>query len=171
MTCEALRLNCKIVLGYKSSADVVLAAERAEIDSVYTSDSSALHYDRSGRVKAIATMARERSTLLPNVPTLFELATIPPEDAWIVDFRADLDELGRLFVTTPGVPLARLTVLREALKKILTDPGVIAEGAAAERFINFRDWQSAERMMRGSLRDVPADRKARVRHAIVEKYK
>ncbi len=171
MTCEALRLQCKIVIGYKSSSDVVLAAERGEIDSVYTSDSSALHYDRSGRVKAIATMARERSTLLPDVPTLFELTKIPPEDAWIFDFRTDLDELGRIFVTTPGVPLDRLTVLREALHNILVDPAIVAEGAAAERYINYRDWETAQKMMRGALRDVPPDRKARVRQAIMEKFK
>ena len=69
------------------------------------------------------------------------------------------------------MPLDRLTVLREALRSILTDPAVIAEGAAAERYINYRDWQSAQQMMRGALRDVPADRKARVRQAIVDKYK
>ena len=171
LTCEVLHLQCKIVIGYKSSADVVLAVERGEIESVYTSDSSALHYDRSGRVKAIANMARERSKLLPHVPTLFELINIPPEDAWIVDFRADLDELGRIFVTTPGVPLDRLTVLREALHKILTDPAVVAEGAAAERFIDYRNWKSAQEMMRRAIKDVPPDRKARVRAAILEKYK
>ena len=170
LTCEALRLQCKIVLGYKSSADVVLAVERGEVDSVYTSDSSALHYDRSGRVKAIANMARERSSLLPHVPTLFESADIAPEDSWIVDFRADLDELGRIFVTTPGVPLERLTVLREALHKVLADPAVIAEGAAAERYIDYRDWKTAQEMMRRALKDVPAERKARLRTIIMGKY-
>jgi tripartite-type tricarboxylate transporter receptor subunit TctC len=171
MTCEALRLQCKIVIGYKSSSDVVLAAERGEIESLYVSDSSAFHYDRSGRVKAIATMARVRSKLLPDVPTLFESVQIPPEDAWIVDFRSDLDDLGRIFVATPGVPLDRLDVLRKALQDILTDPDVVAEGAAAERFIDFRDWKAADDMMRRALKDVPADRKARVRKAIMEKYK
>lgn len=171
MTCEALRLNCKIVLGYKSSADVVLAVERGEIESVYTSDSSALHYDRSGRVKAIAAMSRERSKLMPHVPTLFEQMNIPAEDSWIIDYRADIDELGRIFVTTPNVPLDRLTALRDALQKVLTDPATIAEGAAAERFINFRDWKSARDMMLRALTGLPPERKARLRAAIVDKFK
>src|SRR3546814_17916652 len=38
VTCEALKLDCKIVIGYKGTADVALAVQREAMDSLYLSD-------------------------------------------------------------------------------------------------------------------------------------
>ena len=43
-TCEALKLDCHIVQGYKSSADAGLAVTRGEMDAVYVPESSANHF-------------------------------------------------------------------------------------------------------------------------------
>src|SRR5215208_893930 len=39
-TCEALKLDCHIVAGYKSSADASLAVARGEMDALYVSEAS-----------------------------------------------------------------------------------------------------------------------------------
>jgi tripartite-type tricarboxylate transporter receptor subunit TctC len=46
-TCEALKLDCQIVLGYKGSNDAALAVSRGEMDALYVTDTSANHYQQS----------------------------------------------------------------------------------------------------------------------------
>ena len=77
----------------------------------------------------IAVGDRKRSELMPKVPTLFEALKLTPEQQWWLDFRADLNEFGRVLVTTPNVPADRLAFLRAAIKKVLTDPELIADAA------------------------------------------
>ena len=48
-TCEALKLDCQIVLGYKGSNDAALAVSRGEMDALYVTDTSANHYAAVGR--------------------------------------------------------------------------------------------------------------------------
>ena len=43
-TCEALRLDCHVVQGYKGSADAGLAVTRGEMDALYVPESSANHF-------------------------------------------------------------------------------------------------------------------------------
>jgi hypothetical protein len=96
---------------------------------------------------------------------------VPPEDAWIIDFRADLDDLGRMLVTTPKIPTDRLALLREATRSVLTDPAVIAEARASNRVIDYRDAKTARQLMTRALKSVSPERKARVRAAVMEKFK
>jgi tripartite-type tricarboxylate transporter receptor subunit TctC len=49
VTCEALRIDCSVILGYKSSGDIALAMERGEVDALYVSDSSAANFARATR--------------------------------------------------------------------------------------------------------------------------
>jgi tripartite-type tricarboxylate transporter receptor subunit TctC len=171
ITCEALKLDCKVILGYKSSSDVALAVERGELDSIYVSDSSAVHYARGGRAIAVAAVSRQRSKLMPDTPTLFEALDISPTAAAMIDFRSALDGIGRILVTTPGTPPDRLAVLREAIHHVLTDPEVIAEGAASERLVDFRDATTAREMVTRALTGISADEKAVVRAAVLDKFR
>lgn len=171
ITCEALKLDCKIILGYKSSSDVVLAVERGELDSIYVSDSSSVHYVHGGRTNAIAALSRARSKLLPDTPTIFETAEISPQAAAMIDFRSALDGIGRLLVTTPGVPADRLAVLRDAIHKTLTDPALIAEGASSERLIDYRDAATARDMTLRALTGISPEEKAIVRAAVLDKFR
>src|ERR687889_1875359 len=121
VTCEALHLDCSIILGYKSSGDIALALERGEVDGLYVSDSSGANFSKSGQARPVASMGRTRSALLPDVPTVFEQVKLSPEQEWWLDFRANLNDLGRILATTPGVPAERLEFLRAAVKRALTD--------------------------------------------------
>ncbi len=171
IACEALKLDCKVVLGYKSSSDVVLAVERGELDSIYVSDSSSVHYVHSSRLNAVAAVSRQRSKLLPDTPSIFESLDLSPAAAAMIDFRSALDSLGRILVTTPGVPEDRLAFLRQAIHAVLTDPAVIAEGAASERLIDYRDAETARQMTLRALTGISPDEKAVVRAAVLDKYR
>jgi tripartite-type tricarboxylate transporter receptor subunit TctC len=67
----------------------------------------------------------KRHRLIPNVPTLPELAT-SEEGRVILHAAASTGEFGRSILTTPGVPEERLAALRTAFQEMLKDPDFIA---------------------------------------------
>ena len=170
ITCEALKINCQIVLGFRGSAEIALAVQRAELDALYVSDASAYTYDKAGEARAFATAARNRSKVLPNVPTMFEAVKLTAEQEWWLDFRAALNDLGRILVTAPDTPPERLAHLRAAIKKVLSDPEVIAEGAKSQRMIDFRDGETAHRTTVKLLTGLTPEQKSRVREVVLKKY-
>ena len=111
-------------------------------------------------------MARVRSPLLPQTPTVFEQAKLTADQEWQLDFRANLNDLGRILVTTPGVPEDRLQFLRGAIERVLNNPELIAEGAKTQRFVAFQPAEKALELTRKALTGVPAPQVARMRQVI-----
>lgn len=171
IACEALNLQCKVVIGYKGSAEVALAVQRGEMDAQYVSDTSANNYVKSGQAIAVAAMGRSKSRFFPNLPTIFEAVPLNAEQQWLFDFRTDLDDLGRILVTTPGVPAGRLAFLRAAVKKVLTDPAVRAEGEKSQRYVDFVEPERAREKAVALVGSIKAEQKARIKHIILEKYR
>jgi hypothetical protein len=166
ITCEALKLNCQTILGYRSSGEIALAMERGEVDGLYVSDSSGANYTQAGQVNPVASMARVRSALLPNVPTVFEQVKLTPDQEWWFDFRADLNDLGRILVTMPGTSPERLAFLREAVRRALSNPALIAEGEKSQRFVSYQAPEKALDITRKVLNAVTPEQKKRIREAV-----
>src|ERR1044072_5353272 len=139
LTCEALKLDCHIVQGYKSSADAGLAVTRGEMDAVYVPESSANHFVKSKQNWALATISRTKSQFFKDRPTVFEAAEIDPERLWAMDFLANLEGTGRLLIAPPGSPPARLAYLQAAVKETLLNPQLIAESVKMERIVEYLD--------------------------------
>ncbi len=139
-TCEALKLKCRIVVGYRGSNDVALAVTRGEMDGLYLSDTSVANFVKgSPELRVIAAMGRKRSRFFPQVPTIFESMKLNDEAAWLFDFHSTIEDLGRILVTTPKVPAARLAFLQQAVAKTLQEPALIKEGEKTQRYIDFVD--------------------------------
>ena len=138
-TCEALKLDCHIVQGYKSSADAGLAVTRGEMDAVYVPESSANHFVKTKQNWALATISRTKSQFFQDRPTVFEAARIDPDRIWAMDFLANLEGLGRLLMAPPGIPPARLAYLQAAVKETLHNPQLIADGEKMERIVEYLD--------------------------------
>ncbi len=166
LTCHALKLDCQIVLGYKSSGDIALAMERGEMDGLYLSDSSAANYVKNGQAQAIAAMGHQRSALLPDVPTIFEQIKMTPDQEWWFSFRENLNDLGRILITTPGVPAERIAFLRAAVKKALTNPELMAEGEKTQRFVAYQPPEKALEMTRKVLSGVTPEQKKTIRDVV-----
>jgi tripartite-type tricarboxylate transporter receptor subunit TctC len=160
-TCEALKLDCHIVQGYKSSADAGLAVTRGEMDAVYVPESSANHFVKSQQNWALATISRSKSQFFQDRPTIFEAAKIAPDRIWAMDFLANLEGLGRLLMAPPGIPPARLAFLRAAVKETLANPQLIAEGEKMERIIEYTDPEATLRTVTSVVSDVKPEQKAR----------
>jgi tripartite-type tricarboxylate transporter receptor subunit TctC len=171
VACEALNLKCKVVIGYKGSAEVALAVQRGEMDAQYVSDTSANNYVKSGQAIAVAAMGRNKSRFFPDTPTIFEAVKLTPDQQWWFDFRADLDDLGRILVTTPGVPADRLAFLRDAVKKVLSDPALKAEGEKSQRYVDFVPPEEARKKALGLVTNITPEKKAEAKHVILEKFR
>lgn len=170
MMCEAFAMSCKVVMGYKSSSEAALAITRNEMDALYVSDTSANNYVKSGQNKAIATVSRSRSQFFPNIPTVFESMHLSPEQTYWLELRSNIDALGRILLTTPGIPEERLAYLHAAVKKVLTDPGVIAEGQRTQRYVAFEDADATKTRALSIIANTPADQKARIKDVVTKKY-
>jgi tripartite-type tricarboxylate transporter receptor subunit TctC len=170
ITCATLKLGCKIVLGYKGTADIALALERREMDAMYVSDTSANLYVRSGQNRPVATMARNKSQFFPDVPTIFELVKLTPEQEWWFDFRSTLDALGRVLVTTPGVPPERLAFLQEAVGKLVKNPKLLAEADKSQRYIIYRDPKAARQAIERVIDAPSLAQRAEIKQIVLNRY-
>ena len=161
-TCEALKMKCRVVMGYGGSNQAALAVTKGEMDSIYVSDTSANNYVKSGQNRAVAAISRKRSRFFPDVPTIFEAANLGPEQAWLIDFRANVEDLGRILVVPPGMSASRLAFLQEAVRKTLVDPDMVAEGERTQRYIDFQDAETTRKRTMSVVADVTPEQKARV---------
>ena len=160
-TCEALKLDCHIVQGYKSSADAGLAVTRGEMDAVYVPESSANHFVKTKQNWALATISRTKSQFFKDRPTVFEATKIDPERLWAMEFLANLEGTGRLLMAPPGIPPARLAYLQAAVKETLHIPQLIAEGEKMERLIEYLDPGATHKNVVSVISGITPEQKAK----------
>ena len=113
----------KLVRGYSGTTDILLAMERGEVDIVGAYGLPGIlvshpGWVRRGEATILYQAALKRHRLLPNVPTLPELAQ-SDEGREVLHAAASTGEIGRSIVTTPGVPPERLALLRTAFAAML----------------------------------------------------
>ena len=161
-TCEALKLDCHVVQGYKASSDAGLAVTRGEMDALYVPESSANNFVKARQNWALATISRTKSRFFQDRPTVFEAARIDPDRVWVLDFFANVEGLGRLLMAPPGIPPARLAYLQAAVKETLHSPQLIAEGERMERIIEYLDPATTHRNVAAIVSGVTPEQKARV---------
>jgi tripartite-type tricarboxylate transporter receptor subunit TctC len=138
-TCEGLKLDCQIVLGYKGSNDAALAVSRGEMDALYVTDTSANQYAQSDGLIPLVTIGRNRSRFFPDLPTIFEAANLNAEQQWLFNFRHVVQSLGRILVVPPGMTDSRLAFLEAATKKSVSDPNFLAEGDKRQLYTDYVD--------------------------------
>jgi tripartite-type tricarboxylate transporter receptor subunit TctC len=120
----------KLVKGYKGTNEIMLAAERGEVELVSAVGIPGLlaaHPDwiKGDTATILYQNALKRHPLLPQVPTLPELG-LTDEGRTILRAIAGTAEIGRSILTTPGVPAERLAALRTAFQDMLRDPEFLA---------------------------------------------
>ena len=167
-TCAALALDCRVVLGYPGSAQAALAVGRGEMDGLYIMDTSAFNYVKAGEARPVATISHEKSRFFPDTPTIFQALKLTPDQKWLFDFRATVDALGRILVTPPNLPPARLAYLQEAVKKALTDPSLIAEGERTKSYVQYAGAEPTREAARKLIISLTPEQRRRVK-AILSK--
>jgi tripartite-type tricarboxylate transporter receptor subunit TctC len=170
LMCYALKIKCKITIGYKSSADFALAAVRGEVDATILVDDSAARYAQDNQLRGLVVMARERSKIMPDVPTIYEALPLSPEAQQWLDYRESIRKIGRILITPPKTPDDILTFLRSITRDILTDPLATAEFEKQQQPAFYGSHQEVEDLIKHSLTSLSPARQRDVQRIITEEF-
>ncbi len=149
----------KLVRGYSGTTDIVLAMERGEVDivgayglpGILVSQPGWIHRDEA---TFLYQAALKRHRLIPNVPTLPELA-VNDEGRVVLHAAASTGEFGRSILTTPGVPPERLAVLRTAFAAMLKDADFLAAAEKRNMMVDPGSGEEMDALVRDTLRLPP----------------
>jgi tripartite-type tricarboxylate transporter receptor subunit TctC len=151
---ELLGLNLKIVTGYSSSADIMLAVERKEVDGRAGSFTSITPFIERKLVRPVV-RARSREPGMEQLPLDENFAPNSRAKA-IMALRSAPDVIGRPYVMPPGTPPQAAKLLREAFASVMADRELVAEAAKAKTELNFVNGDEALKVIREVL-DQPKD--------------
>ncbi len=120
----------KIVTGYPSSGDVLLALEKGEVDAAsgLLSHLNAAHKDwlEQKKVHILLSETVERMPAIPDVPAVGELG-VTPEDVAMLRLYASTASVGRAFFAPPDTRTDRVAILRAAFDAMTKAPDFLAD--------------------------------------------
>jgi tripartite-type tricarboxylate transporter receptor subunit TctC len=120
----------KIVEGYKSAADAVLAMQRGEVEgTVQTLQTmNVLHpeWTAEGDVNILWQQTMKRHPNYPDIPAIGEFATNDAQRQ-VLALAASTSAIGRSLAVPPGTPPAVLQMYRTAFQQMIKDPEFIAD--------------------------------------------
>jgi tripartite-type tricarboxylate transporter receptor subunit TctC len=145
---ELLGLNLKIVTGYSSSADIMLAIERKEVDGRAGSVSSITPFIDRKLVRAV--IAGRSAGPSGPLPVDENLAPNPRAKA-IMALRSAPEVIGRPYVMPPGTPAQTAKLMRDAFAKVMQDKELVADAAKAKTELNFVDGDEAQKIIKEVL--------------------
>jgi tripartite-type tricarboxylate transporter receptor subunit TctC len=120
----------KLVMGYKGSAEAMLAMERGEVEGHSTTwdgvKSRAEQHLRDKTINILVQHGIQRHPELPHIPTSVELGKTPEQIEGLRLF-ANASDVGRFILSTPDTPAERIQALRRAFDAMVKDPEFIAD--------------------------------------------
>ncbi len=161
---DALGLKLNIVTGYQGAADIRLAIERGEVHCYafsvqgFFSTEPSRTWARTGFVRVLIQGGRKRDPRLPDVPTIWELMDrhkTPERSRRLVRVLFAPDELGRVLFGPPGIPADRVKTLREAFRKAMSDPELLAEAKKMDLGVNPTGGEELEAMAKDLMAQPP----------------
>jgi tripartite-type tricarboxylate transporter receptor subunit TctC len=146
----------KLIRGYSGTINILLAMERGEVDIVGAYGLPGILVSQPGWVhKGEATVlyqaSLKRHRLLPNVPTIPELAQ-SDQGREVLRAAASTGDVGRSILTTPGVPSERLAALRSAFQAMLNDPEFLAACEKRNLMVDGAAGEEIDQIVRDTLR-------------------
>jgi len=146
----------KLIRGYSGTINILLAMERGEVDIVGAYGLPGILVSQPGWVhRGEATIlyqaSLKRHSLIPNVPTIPELAQ-SDEGREVLRAAASTGDVGRSILTTPGVPPERLQALRSAFQAMLNDPEFLAACEKRNLMVDGATGEEIDQIIRDTLR-------------------
>lgn len=142
---DLLGLNLKIVSGYQSSGEIMLAVERKEADGRAGSFTSLTPFiDR----KLVRPVVRSRAAEpgIENLPVDESFAPNARAKA-IMALRSAPELVGRPYVMPPQTPAAIVKTMQQAFAKAIDDPKLKAEAKKQKLDLNFVSGEEALKVM------------------------
>jgi tripartite-type tricarboxylate transporter receptor subunit TctC len=155
---HVLGTKFRVIEGYRGTTDLVLAAERGEIQGLCASYGQFRVYEQLFRDGKLTFLLRaEESPIpdIPEVPSIFDHAKTAEQRA-LMRFVFSSTEFGRPYVFPPEVPKERVEILRKAVAEALKDPELVAEAARIKLDMTYRPPDHLERTVAGLYETPPA---------------
>ena len=133
---EVLGTKFTIVSGYKGGGEIDLAVERGELQcraltiQAYHTREPYHTWRRTGFARILMQTGNTRDPRIAEAPTIYELMNeykTPNSERSLLPLIFAANDFGRPIVAPPGVPPARVKILREAFLKTMSDPELLAE--------------------------------------------
>ena len=125
-----LGMKFKLISGFPSAAEILLAMDRGEVDGICESLDSVTRerpdWISSGKVHVLFQGGLAPNPDLKGVPFVRDFAH-NEEDKQAINFLYAGEGIGRPFVAPPDLPPDRLEMLREAFDATMKDPDFIAD--------------------------------------------
>jgi tripartite-type tricarboxylate transporter receptor subunit TctC len=149
----------KIVMGYKSTAELDLAMERGEVAARAGASLAGILQERpawieGNRVIVLNQIGDERDKAFPQVPLMHELAKTD-EQRQILSLLSLPPALGRPFFTTPDVPAERAAALRRAFEATMKDDAFLKEARQLNLEMNPFGGERAARIVNDTINVPP----------------
>ncbi len=133
---EMFGLKIKLITGYPNSVDVKLAMERGELAGTFGNGWSSLKTGEptwlsEKKVILLTQFGLTKHPELPTVPLFIDLAKTE-DDRKALELVLARQEFARPYYAPPGIPADRLTILRRAFDKTMTDPAFLAAAEKAQ---------------------------------------
>jgi tripartite-type tricarboxylate transporter receptor subunit TctC len=137
---ETVGAKFNTVQGYPGGSEIDLAVEKGEV--VCRAHSTSAHFGREpfdswhkkNFDRHIVQTSRKRDSRAADVPTLqeiFDQYKVPANSRRVAQVVLAAGDFGRPMIVTPGTPVERVKILRDAFVKTLNDPEVLAEAKKA----------------------------------------
>jgi tripartite-type tricarboxylate transporter receptor subunit TctC len=131
-------LPIRIVTGYPGGTEITLAMQRHEVDgrcgwswTSLLSRNKAMLTAKEITITLQIALAKDDDPNLAGVPLIVDLTSDPAARA-ALKLIVSRQSIARPFATPPGVPAARLALLRGAFDATMKDPDFLAEARAAD---------------------------------------
>lgn len=141
----------KVVQGYQSSGEMYLAMERGETQGLPIAgwlDLTGPRADwvKDGKVFVIYQIALDRHPEIPGIPTIADLAS-NPDDRKIMELLASTEDMGRSFVSGPGIAKGRVAILRAAFAKMMADKEFLEDAKAKQLDVDFMHGDALQKVV------------------------
>lgn len=148
---EILGMKFKLIAGFPSSTNVMLAMERGEVDGICQSLDSVVSdkpdWIKTGRLNVIFQGGAVPNPTLKNVPFIVDLAKTD-DQRQAIRFLYAGQAIGRPFVAPPDLPPARLKMLRDAFMATMKDKEFVAEATKLKLDVDPTDGAGLEKIVR-----------------------
>jgi tripartite-type tricarboxylate transporter receptor subunit TctC len=154
---NTLGVKFKILSGYGSSNDSMLAMLRGEVDALSQPWSilknSGATMIKEDKIHLLLQTGAEKDPDLQHVPRMIDLAR-NDEERKLLELFASPSLIGRSVVAPPGLPAARVAELRRAFMETTQDPAFIADVKKAKLDINPMTGEALQEAI-GKMGNVP----------------
>ena len=150
---EFAGINVKIISGYSSSSDVMLAIERKEVDGRAGSYASILPFIERGLVRPLV-RTRVSVPEIEKLPVDEDLATSARGKA-ILAIRSTPEAIYRPYAAPPGTPAEAMKMLRDAFAKVTSDKDLLADAKKGKVPIAYVSAEDSLKLIREVLNQPP----------------